>query len=200
MLHIKEAIIVEGKFDKERLKAVTNAIIIQTNGFLLYKDKRIIESIKNFARTCGVIVLTDSDRAGFTIRNYIKNCVGKAGIVKHAYIPALDGKERRKSAPSKEGTLGVEGMTVELLTEILKSAATEREELQSGERVTKQMFYDDGLAGGLDSAERRKALARKLGLPPRLSANALVDIVGKMLTIEEYDSLIEEITHESRRL
>ena len=190
-LSIKEAIIVEGKFDKERLKTVADAIIIQTNGFLLYKDKRIIESIRKFARTTGVIVLTDSDRAGFSIRNYIKNCVGQNGVVKHAYIPAIDGKERRKDAPSAEGTLGVEGMTVKLLKKILKDAATERSVTRNGGGITKQMFYEDGLSGGADSAELRKKLADKLGLPPRLSANALVEIVDKLCTVEEYKDLIE---------
>jgi len=190
-ISIKEAIIVEGKFDKERIKAVADAIIIQTNGFLLYKDKRIIESIKKFAKTTAVIVLTDSDRAGFSIRNYIKNCVGQNGVVKHAYIPAIAGKERRKDASSAEGTLGVEGMTTELLKKILKSAATERSAAKDGGRVTKQMFYEDGLSGGADSAVLRKKLADKLGLPPRLSANALVEIVDKLCTVEEYKDLME---------
>ena len=192
ILHIKEAIVVEGKFDKERLKAVTDAIIIQTNGFLLYKDKRIINSIKNFAETCGIIVLTDSDRAGFAIRNYIKNCVGSNGVVKHAYIPAIDGKERRKAAPSKEGTLGVEGMTAKTLENILKTAATEVDIPITG-GITKQMFFEDGLSGGTDSAKLRKKLAEKLRLPPRLSANALVDIVNKMLTAEEYREIVENL-------
>jgi len=192
MIHIKEAIIVEGKFDKERVKAVTDAVIIPTNGFLLYKDKRIMDSIKKLAKTTGIIVLTDSDRAGFAIRNYIKNCVGKNGIVKHAYIPAVDGKERRKVVPSKEGTLGVEGMTAELLTEILKSAATEITDLQDG-GITKQMFYEDGLSGGAESSALRKKLAERLGLPPRLSANALVDIINKLCTVEEYKRLVEDL-------
>jgi len=193
MLKINEAIIVEGKFDKERLKSVVDAIIIPTNGFLLYKDKLIIESIKRFARTCGIIVLTDSDRAGFAIRNYIKNCVGNNGVVKHAYIPAIDGKERRKATPSKEGTLGVEGIPTDILEKILKNAATERVELPNDERITKQMFYDNGLAGGTNSTELRKKLAEKLGLPPRLSANALVDIVDKLCSVEEYQALIKNL-------
>jgi len=172
------------------LKTVTDAIIIQTNGFSLYKDKQLIESIKKFAQTCGIIVLTDSDRAGFMIRNYIKTCIGKDGIVKHAYIPAVEGKERRKDVASKEGTLGVEGMSVELLAEILHSAATERINKPSGGGITKQMFFEDGLSGGTNSNELRKKLADKLGLPPRLSANAMVDIINKMLTIEEYKQLI----------
>ena len=192
-LIIKEAIVVEGKFDKERLKAVVDAVIIATNGFLLYKDKRIMESIKKFAKTCGVIVLTDSDRAGFAIRNYIKNCVGQGGVVKHAYIPAIEGKERRKAVASKEGTLGVEGMSIGLLSKVLKTAATEVPERLDGERITKQMFFEDGLSGGEDSSGLRKKLAERLGLPPRLSANALVDMVDKICTVEEYKILIEEL-------
>ena len=193
MLHIKETIIVEGKFDKERLKTVTDAIIIQTNGFSLYKDKRLMDSIKKFAKTTGIIILTDSDRAGFAIRNYIKTCVGKNGVVKHAYIPAIDGKERRKDTASKEGILGVEGMNAALLTDILRNAATERTEQSNRPRITKQIFFEDGLSGAPDSTILRKKLAEKLGLPPRLSANALVDIVDKLCTLEEYKEILDEL-------
>jgi len=159
----------------------------------LYKDKRLIESIKKFAKTIGIIVLTDSDRAGFMIRNYIKTCVGTNGVVKHAYIPATLGKERRKDAPSKEGTIGVEGMSIELLSEILKAAATECLDNRAGGGITKQMFFEDGLSGGSDSSVLRKKMADKLGLPPRLSANAMVDIINKMITVEEYREIVSDL-------
>ena len=123
MLHIEEVIVVEGKYDKERLRKVTDAPIICTHGFELYRSKRIIESIRKMARNRGVIVLTDSDRAGFRIRNYIKQCLGNNARVMHAYIPPVEGKEKRKEKPGADGLLGVEGIEEEVLAEILQKAA-----------------------------------------------------------------------------
>lgn len=193
MIHIKETIVVEGKFDKEQLKKITDAPIICTGGFSLYTNKNIINSIRTMAQKTGVIVLTDSDGAGFRIRNYIKQCVGNRGTVKHAYIPSVAGKERRKDAPGKEGLLGVEGINEELLEKILRETAQEVDFCDMGPRITKAMLYEDGLSGGADSHERRKMLKRELGLPMRLSANALIDILNSAIGFEEYKKAIEKI-------
>ena len=141
MLHIKETIVVEGKFDKEQLKKITDAPIICTGGFSLYTEKSIINSIRTMAKKTGVIVLTDSDSAGFRIRNYIKQCVGSQGVIKHAYIPTIEGKERRKQVGGKEGLLGVEGMSEELLTQILQSVTEEYVPTEQGQKITKTMNY-----------------------------------------------------------
>ena len=196
MLHIKETIIVEGKFDKEQLKKVTDAPIICTGGFSLYTNKNIITSIRRMAEKTGIIILTDSDSAGFRIRNYIRQCVGSRGVVKHAYIPSVKGKERRKDRFGKEGLLGVEGMTEELLCEILQSV-TEVVEIQprkAEEVITKAMLYADGLSGRDDSQRRRICLAKELGLPARISANALIEVLNTAFSYEEYCAAVDKIS------
>ena len=196
MLHIKETIVVEGKFDKEKLKKITDAPIICTGGFNLYSNKETIRAIRNMAKKTGIIILTDSDRAGFRIRNYIKQCVGENGVVRHAYIPAVEGKERRKEKSSKEGILGVEGMTEEMLSQILKSVTDVKLDeglTQSGPKITKAILFEDGLAGKPDSFEKRKKLAGILGLPTRISANALVDVLNKVYGYNEYKIAIKKL-------
>ncbi len=195
MLHIKETIVVEGKFDKEQLKKVTDAPIICTGGFSLYTNKNIINSIRRMAEKTGVIVLTDSDSAGFRIRNYIKQCVGNRGTVKHAYIPSVAGKERRKDTPGKEGLLGVEGMTEELLSEILQSVTEvcDAVERPKEELITKTTFYEDGLSGREDSVQKRIKLAKALGLPLRISANALIEVLNTAFSYQEYRQTIDKI-------
>ena len=195
MLHIKETIVVEGKFDKEKLKTVTDAPIICTGGFSLYTNKNIVNSIRRMAEKTGVVVLTDSDGAGFRIRNYIKQCVGNRGVVKHAYIPSVSGKERRKKKSGKEGLLGVEGMTEELLAEILKNVTevAEFEKRDKNEIISKTTFYADGLSGKEDSNEKRKLLAKELGLPLRISANAMIEVLNAAFSFEEYKSALEKI-------
>ena len=197
MLHIKETIVVEGKYDRERLKKVTDAAIICTGGFSLYSNKNIINSIRKMAKTTGVLILTDSDSAGFRIRNYIKQCVGRDGVVKHAYIPSLEGKERRKDRPGKEGILGVEGMSEELLADIIKSATDVREkESDTQPKITKAMLFEDGVSGGEESAKKRRRLEKILGLPPRLSANALLDVLNGAIGFEEYKKAVEKVGKE----
>ena len=194
MLHIKETIVVEGKFDKEQLKKVTDAPIICTGGFTLYTDKSIITAIRKMAQKTGVIVLTDSDSAGFRIRSYIKQCVGDRGTVKHAYIPSVKGKEKRKTVGGKEGLLGVEGMTEELLSEILKSVTeVANAEKVSEPQITKAMLYEDGLSGGEESAVKRKKLAQKLGLPVRISANALLEVLNFAIGYDEYKETLKKL-------
>ena len=150
MIHIKEAIIVEGKYDKEKLKKITDAPIICTNGFDLYRSSQLMNSIRFLAKRNGIIILTDSDSAGFRIRNYIKTCVGKDGSVKHAYIPAVKGKEKRKEQAGKEGLLGVEGMSEDILLDIL-SKLTSVSTSDSPERpdieITKKNLSTTDLSG-----------------------------------------------------
>lgn len=196
MLHIKETIVVEGKFDREKLKKVTDAPVICTGGFSLYSNKNIINSIRKMAKTTGVLILTDSDSAGFRIRNYIRQCVGKDGIVKHAYIPSVEGKERRKEKAGKEGLLGVEGMSEALLAEILKTA-TEVKACNADEpRITKAVLFEDGLSGSDESAIKRRRLEKLLGLPPRLSANALIDVLNGAIGFAEYKKVIETLKNQ----
>ena len=195
MLHIKETIVVEGKFDKEQLEKVTDAPIICTGGFSLYTNKNIINSIRRMAQKTGIIILTDSDQAGFRIRNYIKQCVGNRGVVKHAYIPTVKGKEKRKPVSGKEGLVGVEGMTEELLSEILKNVTEvgELPERRADEIITKTTFYEDGLSGKEDSADLRKKLSKELGLPLRISANSLIEVLNTAFTIDEYRKAMDKI-------
>lgn len=194
MLHIKETIVVEGKFDKEQLKKVTDAPVICTGGFTLYTDKSIITAIRKMAQKTGVIVLTDSDSAGFRIRSYIKQCVGDRGTVKHAYIPSVKGKEKRKAVGGKEGLLGVEGMTEELLSDILKSVTEVTDTDKMNEpQITKAMLYEDGLSGGEESAAKRKKLAQKLGLPVRISANALLEVLNLAIGYDEYKETLKKL-------
>lgn len=192
MIHIKEAIIVEGKYDKERLRKLTDAPILCTHGFSLYRSKTLLNSIRNFAKTHGIIILTDSDRAGFRIRNYIKSCLDSSCVVKNAYIPSIAGKERRKDKPGKDGILGVEGMTEEVLKEILSSAATPVD-TPVVQKVTKTDFFKDGLTGKPDSADRRKKIAKHLQLPPNISANALLDLINQIGGLSVYRETIQDV-------
>lgn len=192
MLRIKETIVVEGKFDKERLKSITDAPVIVTGGFSLYKNKKILRAILAAAEETGIIILTDSDSAGFRIRNYIRQCIGERGKILNAYIPSVSGKEKRKAAPGKEGILGVEGMTNEVLESILKKAATKAED-KKGIVLTKAMLYEDGLSGGEKSAVLRAALAKELSLPPRLSSNAMLEIINRVYGYEKYRAALEKI-------
>lgn len=178
MLHIKELIVVEGKYDKEKLKKVTDAPIVCTNGFDLYRSKSVISSIRKLSEDRGIIILTDSDGAGFRIRAYLKNCLGKNCSIKNAYIPAVKGKEHRKDKPGKEGLLGVEGMSEAVLEDIL-SKVSSNSCSDSYVSVSKADFYALGLSGKPDSSKMRDKLAKKMGLPPRLSANGLLELINQ---------------------
>lgn len=192
MLHINEVIIVEGKYDKEQLKKVTDAPIICTHGFQLYRSSKIINSIRAMSKKRGIIILTDSDRAGFRIRNYIKQCLGDAPSIKQAYIPRVEGKEKRKEKPGAEGVLGVEGIDEKTLENILKKSAS-FDDAPPLKTITKADFYADGFSGGEKSAEYRKLLCRQLSLPPYLSANALLDMINKVFGADEYREAVSKI-------
>lgn len=191
MLTIKETIIVEGKFDKERVKQVCSAPVICTEGFRIFKSKEMLKTIRSLAETTGIIVLTDSVGAGFKIRNYIKTCVGGRGNVKHAYIPTVRGKERRKDKPGKEGILGVEGMEDAVLEEIIKKVSTPCAEKSA---LTKAELFRDGLSGKDDSRERRLKVLGRLNLPLRLSPNAMVDIINKAGLYDSYKTAVYELS------
>lgn len=190
MLHINEAIVVEGIYDKKRLQEITDAVIISVNGFAIYKDKEKISLLKRLAKEKGLIILTDSDFAGKRIRNYIKNCLGDLPV-RHAYIPQISGRERRKEKPGAEGVLGVEGMTAEVLEKALRRAGCmPTDSAEKRTEITKAQLYADGLIGAQDSDKRRKELAKKLDLPLNLSTNALLDILNALCTYEEYRKLL----------
>lgn len=201
MIQVKEAIVVEGKYDKIKLSSLVDGVIIETNGFGLFRDREKMEYLRRLARERGLVVLTDSDGAGFLIRGKISSCIPKSQV-KHAYIPDVPGKERRKAAPSKEGKLGVEGMETSTLKAALERAgATLREGPSSpvvpGEKITKSDLYVLGLSGGADSAERRKSLQKALRLPERLSANGLVQALNALYSREEFLELAnKQLTRE----
>ena len=187
MINIKEAIIVEGKYDKMRLEKICSSPIFTTEGFRIFKDKERRAFLKSLAKTRGLLILTDSDRAGFMIRNHIKGFV-EEGTVRQAYIPEIFGKERRKSSPSKEGKLGVEGIDEEELLKVLeKYSSPERET----EKITKTDLYDYGLYGGTESAALRTELCKKLSIPTGISVGSLLDALNALLSKEEFFTLVE---------
>lgn len=186
MIHIKETIIVEGKFDKERVKRLCDAPIICTGGFQVFRSKELMNTIRHLAATTGIIMLTDSDQAGFKIRSYIKSCIGDKGTVKHAYIPSVQGKEKRKDKPGKEGILGVEGMDDSVLKDILRRLATDDCGSVPEHILTKAELYSDGLSGKPDSLNLRRKVLKELNLPVRLSPNAMIEIINKSNMYDEY--------------
>lgn len=190
-MKIREAIIVEGRYDKITLDAVCDALVVPTYGFSIFTDKERLSYIRSLAEKNGIIILMDSDSAGFKIRNFLKEHI-TTGLVRHAYIPALPGKEKRKSRPSSEGTLGVEGISVETLKEILGAVSTPQD--TPSEAVTEADFYADGLMGSSDASRLRSLLAAHLSLPPRISRKALLDAVNALMTYAEYKAFINEIS------
>ena len=191
MHSVKEVIVVEGRYDKNTLSQVVDAVIIETSGFGIFNDAQKQKLLRMMAQARGLVVLTDSDGAGFVIRNFIKGCVDPA-CVKHAYIPDVYGKERRKAAPSKEGKLGVEGMRPQVILDaLIRAGATvdERPAAESAARITKADMYKCGLSGGTGSREKRAALIKRLDLPEKLSADALLDVLNAIMTREEFFAL-----------
>ena len=186
MVRIREAIVVEGRYDKNTLSQIVDAPILETGGFGIFKDKKQMELLRKVARARGLIVFTDSDGAGFVIRNHLKSAID-GRFLKHAYIPDIPGKERRKSAPGKEGKLGVEGMSREIILEALRKAGAtiEGEDAPARNGITKQDLMELGLSGGANSAENRQKLLRKLDLPEHMSANAMLQALNLLYSLEE---------------
>lgn len=217
MIRLKEAVIVEGKYDKIKLAGVIDGLILVTDGFGIFKDKKKMSLIRRLAATCGVVILTDSDAAGFRIRSYLSGCL-RDGKVYQAYIPDILGKERRKEKASSEGKLGVEGVPTAVILEALERAGVtpaavdapagtdgqasgrrtgETGGQAAGRRITKQDFYEDGLTGGADSRARRQRLMKRLDLPERLSANSLADVLNQVVSYEGYKALVAELDKEA---
>lgn len=196
-LVISRAIAVEGKYDAARLANLVDATILTTDGFAVYKSKAMQQLFKRIAAAQGLILLTDSDAAGFQIRHFITGLVG-AQYVLQAYVPAVPGKERRKQAPGKEGLLGVEGVEDALILQGLQTALAsaqkaETPEKPQGQEILYSDLYDWGLAGGVNSGEKRRAFLRKLGLPPRLSKKELLQVLNTLYT---YESLLAQVENE----
>ena len=186
MVKIRQAIVVEGKYDQNTLSQLVDATIFQTHGFGVMHDKALLSLLRRAAQTTGLIIFTDSDGAGFVIRNYLKGALPKQGVL-HAYIPDIPGKERRKTHPGKEGKLGVEGMTPEILLTALKNAGAQAEQTDAPtDKITKTDLFLAGLSGGAGSAEKRAALQKKLHLPANLGANAFLDALNLLMTREDF--------------
>lgn len=187
MVKIKEAIVVEGRYDKNTLSQIVDAPILQTNGFGIMKDKLQLELLRTVAKKRGLIIFTDSDGAGFVIRNFLKGAIPNE-CLKHAYIPDIVGKERRKAAPGKEGKLGVEGMTPQVIVDCLRRAGATLEGEDAPVRnneITKLDMYNMGLSGGPESKRRRLALIKMLDLPEHMSSNALLQALNLLYTKDE---------------
>lgn len=194
MVKIKEAILVEGRYDKNTLSQIVDAPILETAGFGIFKDKKQMALLRQVAEKRGLIVFTDSDGAGFVIRNHVKSAIpGK--FLKHAYIPDIMGKEKRKSAPGREGKLGVEGMSREIILEALRrsGATMEGEEAVSSNQITKQDLMALGLSGGPDASAKRLALLKKLNLPEHMSPNAMLQALNLLMDPEELKSIINKL-------
>ena len=191
MVKIKEAILVEGRYDKNTLSQIVDAPILETGGFGIFKDKQQMSLLRKVAEIRGLIVFTDSDGAGFVIRNHVKSAIpGK--FLKHAYIPDIYGKERRKDKAGKEGKLGVEGMKPEIILEALRRAGAtiEGEDVPAPQAITKQDLMELGLSGGADASVKRLALLKKLGLPEHMSANAMLQALNLLYSPDELKALI----------
>ena len=187
MIKVREAIVVEGRYDKNKLAQIFDALIIETSGFGIFTDREKLELLRRIAERRGLVILTDSDGAGFVIRNFLKGALG--GNVKHAYIPDVKGKERRKGGPSKEGLLGVEGMDEQVLVAALLRAGVAMDGAESApeqEMITKADFYAMGLSGATDSARRRGELLKKFELPQKLGVNAMLDVLNALMSRREF--------------
>lgn len=195
MVKIKEAIVVEGRYDKNTLSQIVEAPILETSGFGIMKDKQQLELLRKVAKTRGLIIFTDSDGAGFVIRNFLKGAIdGK--YLRHAYIPDIPGKERRKSAPGKEEKLGVEGMTPQVILDALRKAGATvmgEETSRAAGNITKQDMMEMGLSGGPNSSTLRKQLLKKLDLPEHMSANALLQAVNLLYTLDELREILSQL-------
>ncbi len=193
MLKLKEVVIVEGKYDKIKLSQILDALIIDVGGFNIFKNKEKVQMIKKLADKNGVLILTDSDHAGFMIRNYLNGIIPKDKI-KHAYIPDIIGKEKRKKSYSKERKLGVEGVDDKIILDAINKVSLKKEEKTNNiKEITKMDFYEDGLSGRDNSSNKRKKLLKKLDLPENLSQNALIEVLNKTISYDEYKRVVGEL-------
>lgn len=196
MIKIRQAVIVEGKYDKIKLSGIIDAPIIQTDGFGIFKDKELQLLIRKLSEKRGILVLTDSDSAGFKIRSFIGSTVEQKNI-KHAYIPDIFGKESRKTEPSKEGKIGVEGVSEDIIIKALENAGVLCESTPEPERpITKLDLYELGFTGGQDSSAKRAALLKYYSFPSRLSANSLIKVLNCVTTYDRFKEDVREIEKE----
>lgn len=194
MIKIKEAVIVEGKYDKIKLSAIIDTVIIETDGFAVFKDKEKQKLIRFLAEKRGIVIMTDSDSAGFKIRNFI-NGITKSENIKNVYIPDIYGKEKRKTEVSKEGKLGVEGMTPQVIMSSLEKAGVLcfSNDKKQGREITHTDFFEDGISGGENSSAIRKALAKQLELPEKISSSSLLKIINVYMTYDEYKDAVAAV-------
>lgn len=196
-LTIRPAVIVEGRYDAARLANLVDTMILTTDGFAIFKDKARQNLFKQTARARGLIVLTDSDAAGFKIRHFVTNLAG-AAYVRQAYVPAIPGKESRKAEPGKEGLLGVEGIGDELILQALQTALTSVPDDIAGipdnpRPITYTDLYEWGISGTANSADRRRSLLKRLGLPPRLSKKELLSVLNTLYTFDSLDAELQRM-------
>ena len=193
MIKVKQAIVVEGKYDKIRLSSIVDATIIETNGFRIFSNEQTVSMLKILAKKCGIIIFTDSDFAGFRIRNYLKNKITE-GKIYNAYLPNVEGKEKRKAHKSKEGLLGVEGFNEKDILKALNDAGVFSSEIsqEKAPRITSLDLFELGLSGGKNSQEKRKIILNKLNLPSHLSKSVLPDVINMVISKEEFISLVKK--------
>lgn len=194
MIKIRQAVIVEGKYDKIKLESILDTVIIPTDGFGIFKDKEKQKFIRALAENRGIVIMTDSDSAGFVIRSFLSGIV-KPEQMTHVYIPDVLGKEKRKAEPSKEGKLGVEGVSTKVILEALAKAGITGETEPDADRpqVTKTDLYEDGICGKSNSLAKRKVLLKALGLPEKTSANSMLKIINTYLSFEDYKQAVKKI-------
>lgn len=194
MISLREAVIVEGRYDKIKLSGIIDTPIIETNGFRVFKDSEKLSLIRRIAAVRGILIFTDSDGAGFVIRNFLNGAVPKEQV-KHCYIPQLAGKEKRKAQPGKEGLLGVEGVSDEVIIDAIRKsgAVIIGEERNARREITKADLYSLGLTGTENSAKLRQALLKNLGMPSYLSTNAMLTALNCLYSFEELNELVKSI-------
>jgi len=201
-IKLNEVVVVEGRYDKIRLETVVDAIIITTEGFGVFNDKEKQAMLRKLAAERGLLVLTDSDAAGFVIRRFLNGCI-EPSLIKHAYIPPIIGKEKRKSKPSKEGLLGVEGIDCDVLRDSLKKAGVDidcnsngEEQVNNADVITREVLFDDGFIGAKNSAQKRALLLEALDMPSYLSVNALLQIINLVTTRSGYRQILASINEQ----
>lgn len=192
MIKVKEAVIVEGKYDKIKLSNILDGLIVEINGFGIYKDKNRMKFIRKLAEERGIIIITDSDHSGFQLRNFIASSVGK-DKVKHIYIPDVYGKEKRKDKPSKEGKIGVEGISDDVLRALFEKGGVVCLDANSENRITNYDLFEAGLSGAPNATQNKKKLLKKLNLPEFLSTNSLLSYLNSVMTRDEFFDYITTI-------
>ncbi len=197
-LHTQRVIVVEGKYDAARLSGITDGTILCTDGFGIYTDGQRQKMLRQLARKNGLVILTDSDAAGFRIRNFVTNIVGEQYVLQ-AYVPAQKGKEKRKAEPGKEGLLGVEGISDDILYEILQpllaqdAPAQQTPVAEPESPITYTDLYTWGLSGTAGASQRKTALLQRLSLPPRLSKKAMVEVLNRLHTRQEIEDTLRAL-------